>query len=113
MLSNQFLAEVKTTIQHKERNIIGHLPKDRHQDFRRSWKNLHGFNDFSSAKKEYRDLVHWLGHIYHAALTSLEEANILHQAAHFQPTAQNHKNYKIYRTCKNYLQNDFTTSLLE
>lgn len=65
---------VQRCIRHKERNIIKYLPEDRHIEFRRRWKLIHSMGDWASAKKEYDDLVHWLGHINHAALQSLEEA---------------------------------------
>jgi len=69
-------AAVQRCVRHKERNIIKYLPKERHIEFRRRWKKLHGFNDYQAAKREYADLVHWLGHINHAALESLEEAGM-------------------------------------
>jgi len=67
---------IQRCVRHKERNILRYLPEDRHIEFRRRWKKLHGMNDFASAKREYDDLVFWLGHINHAALQSLEEAGL-------------------------------------
>lgn len=67
---------VQRCVRHKERNILSYLPTDRHVEFRRRWKKLHSMNDYATAKREYDDLVHWLGHINHAALTSLEEAQM-------------------------------------
>ena len=67
-------APIQRCVRHKERNIIQYLPEERHLEFRRRWKKLHGLNDFATAEREYDDLVHWLGHISSAALTSLEEA---------------------------------------
>lgn len=65
---------VQRCTRHKERNIISYLPTDRHVEFRRRWKKIHAMTDHAAAKREYDDLVFWLGHINHAALTSLEEA---------------------------------------
>jgi putative transposase len=65
---------VQRCVRHKERNIISYLPADRHVEFRRRWKKIHAMNDIAPAKREYDDLVFWLGHINHAALMSLEEA---------------------------------------
>ena len=67
-------APIQRCVRHKERNVLSYLPKDRHPEFRRRWKKLHGMNDYATAKKEYDDLVFWLGNINHAALQSLEEA---------------------------------------
>ena len=61
-------------MRHKERNIIQYLPDERHLEFRRRWRKLHGLNDFATAEREYEDLLYWLGHISTAALSSLEEA---------------------------------------
>lgn len=65
---------VQRCVRHKERNIIRYLPEDRQIEFRRRWKKLHSMANYASAKCEYDDLVFWLGHINHAALQSLEEA---------------------------------------
>ena len=65
---------VQRCVRHKERNIVRYLPEDRHIEFRRRWKKIHSMADYASAKREYDDLVFWLGHINHAALQSLEEA---------------------------------------
>jgi transposase-like protein len=69
-------AVIQRCVRHKERNIISYLSKDYHKEFRRRWKKLHGCADYSIAKREYDELVHWLGHINHAALESLEEAEM-------------------------------------
>jgi putative transposase len=69
-------APIQRCVRHKERNIIRYLPEDRHVEFRRRWKKLHGMSDYASAKREYDDLVFWLGQINHAALQSLEEAEL-------------------------------------
>ena len=60
-------------VRHKERNILSYLPKERHKEFRRLWKKLHGSADIIIATREYEELVTWLGHINHSALESLEE----------------------------------------
>lgn len=65
---------IQRCVRHKERNILRYLPEDRHIEFRRRWKKMHAMNDFAAAKREYDELVFWLGHINHAALQSLEEA---------------------------------------
>lgn len=65
---------VQRCVRHKERNILRYLPEDRHIEFRRRWKKIHSMADYASAKREYDDLVFWLGQINHAALQSLEEA---------------------------------------
>ena len=69
-------APIQRCVRHKERNILSYLPKDRHLEFRRRWKLIHSMNEYAPAKREYDDLVHWLGSINHAALTSLEEAQM-------------------------------------
>jgi putative transposase len=69
-------AIIQRCVRHKERNIISYLPKNYHIEFRRRWKKLHGCAEYSIAKREYDELVHWLGHINHAALESLEEAEM-------------------------------------
>ena len=65
---------VQRCVRHKERNIIKYLPKQRHREFGRRWKRLHGSVNYQMALREYEDLVHWLGHINHCALDSLEES---------------------------------------
>ena len=67
-------AAVQRCIHHKERNILSYLPQERHLEFKRRWKMLHSFNDYSSSEGEYTSLVSWLSRINHAALTSLKEA---------------------------------------
>lgn len=67
-------AFIQRCVRHKERNILKYLPQVHHMEFRRRWKKLHGCVDFGSAKREYAELVEWLGKINHAALESLEEA---------------------------------------
>ncbi len=67
---------IQRCVRHKERNIIKYLPEDRHIEFRRRWKKLHALNEYAVAKREYDDLVFWLGHISSAALQSLEEAEM-------------------------------------
>lgn len=66
---------VQRCVRHKERNVLKYLPKERHPEFRRRWKLIHGCVDFYNAEREYNDLVLWLGGINDAALSSLEEAN--------------------------------------
>jgi hypothetical protein len=60
-------APVQRCVRHKERNVISYLPSDRVLEFRRRWKKLHAMSDYASAKREYDDLVHWLGHINHCS----------------------------------------------
>ena len=67
-------AIVQRCVRHKERNILKYLSKQRHQEFIRRWKRLHGSASYQTALKEYEDLVRWLGHTNHAALDSLEES---------------------------------------
>jgi len=67
---------IQRCVRHKERNIIGYLSHGYHMEFRRRWKRLHGSADYGIAKREYEQLVEWLGHINHSALTSLEEAEM-------------------------------------
>lgn len=69
-------ATVQRCVRHKERNIISYLPSNRVLEFRRRWKRLHGMNDYYAAKKEYDSLVRWVSQINHAALQSLEEAQM-------------------------------------
>ena len=67
---------VQRCIHHKERNVLSYLPEDRHLEFRRRWKKLHGMNDYASSKREYTRLVDWLNRISHSALASLKEAEM-------------------------------------
>lgn len=67
---------VQRCVRHKERNVIKYLPKERHQEFRRRWKMVHGCVDYYKAEQEYNDLVDWVGRINDAALSSLEESNM-------------------------------------
>jgi putative transposase len=69
-------AKIQRCIRHKERNIIQYLPKEHHAEFRRKWKLLNGSADYGQAKREYDRLVHWLGHVNHSALSSLEESEM-------------------------------------
>jgi len=65
---------VQRCVRHKERNVLKYLPKERHKEFRRRWKLVHGCVDYYKAEREYNDLVNWVGRINDAALGSLEEA---------------------------------------
>lgn len=65
---------IQRCVRHKERNILRYLPKERHAEFGRRWKELHGSSDYTIASRHYEDLKHWLGGINHAALESLQEA---------------------------------------
>lgn len=67
---------VQRCIHHKERNILSYLPLDRHTEFKRRWKKLHGFTDYVSSKLEYDGLSSWLKGINYAAFTSLEESEM-------------------------------------
>ena len=67
---------VQRCIHHKERNILSYLPQDRHIEFKRRWKKLHGFTDYISSKVEYEALLSWLKSINYEAFTSLEEAGM-------------------------------------
>ena len=67
---------VQRCIQHKKRNILKYLPKERHKDFCRRWKRLHGLHKYDDAVSEYKGLMNWLGNISHTAVTSLEEAEM-------------------------------------
>ena len=69
-------AAVQRCIHHKERNVLSYLPQERHLEFKRRWKMLHGFNDYSSSQREYNNLLSWLSRINHAAFTSLKEAGM-------------------------------------
>jgi putative transposase len=67
-------APIQRCVRHKERNVIGYLPKANHTEFRRRWKKLHGNISYHVAKKEHQELLDWLGTINDAAMTSLKEA---------------------------------------
>ena len=67
---------VQRCIHHKERNVLLYLPQDRHTEFKRRWKRLHGFTDYVSSKVEYESLLSWLKRINHAAFTSLKESEM-------------------------------------
>ena len=69
-------ASVQRCIHHKERNVLSYLPQERHLEFKRRWKMLHGFNDYNSSQREYNNLLSWLSRINHAAFTSLKEAEM-------------------------------------
>jgi putative transposase len=68
-------APIQRCVRHKERNVIGYLPKANHMEFRRRWKKLHGNVSYNLAKKEHQELLDWLGEINDAAMTSLAEAD--------------------------------------
>lgn len=70
------IGHIQRCVRHKERNIISYLPRQHHMEFRRRWKRLHAYANYSDAKREYEKLVQWLSHINHAALSSLEEAEM-------------------------------------
>ena len=65
---------VQRCVRHKERNILGYLPKVRSQEFRRRWRKLHGNVSFDRAGRELKSLGKWLESINLEALNSLEEA---------------------------------------
>ncbi len=67
-------AVVQRCIHHKERNVLSYLPQERHLEFKRRWKMVHGFNDYDSSQREYNKLLSWLSRINYAALASLKEA---------------------------------------
>lgn len=67
---------IQRCVRHKERNIIKYLPKERHKDFYRRWKKLHGLHNYQDAVSEHKGLMNWLGNISHTALSSLEEAEM-------------------------------------
>ena len=69
-------ASIQRCIHHKERNVLSYLPQNRHLEFRRRWKMLHNFNDYSSSEREYNNLLSWLNKINHSALSSLKEAGM-------------------------------------
>jgi len=69
-------APVQRCIQHKKRNILKYLPKERHSEFYRRWKKLHGLHNYQDALSEHKGLKNWLSNISHAAVTSLEEAEL-------------------------------------
>lgn len=69
-------AAVQRCIHHKERNILSYLPQAHHLEFKRRWKMLHSFNDYSSSQREYNNLLSWLSKMNYAALTSLKEAGM-------------------------------------
>ena len=69
-------ASIQRCIHHKERNVLSYLPQERHLEFKRRWKMLHGFNDYSSSQREYNNLLSWLSRINHTALTSLKKAEM-------------------------------------
>ena len=62
---------------------------------------MHGVNDFVSAKREYDELMFWLGQINHAALQSLVEAELetltVIRAQRATATAQDSTFNKSYR----------------
>ncbi len=67
---------VQRCIHHKERNILSYLPKEKHLEFKRRWKKLHGLEDYESAKKEHDSLLKWLKKISSEASESLKEAHL-------------------------------------
>ena len=67
---------VQRCIHHKERNIVSYLPKDRHLEFKHRWKKLHTLHDYNTSKREYKNLLNWLGQISHSAFESLKEAEM-------------------------------------
>lgn len=69
-------APVQRCIRHKERNVIKYLPEERHIEFRRRWKLIHGSVDYTIAKTELENLQGWLAGINHAAAQSLKESEL-------------------------------------
>ena len=69
-------APVQRCIRHKERNVLSYLPEERHIEFRRRWKLVHGCADYVVAKREYDSLLHWLSQVNHASAESLREAEL-------------------------------------
>jgi transposase-like protein len=67
---------IQRCVRHKERNIIQYLDKQHHAEFQRRWKKLHGYVNYDAALAEYKMLEHWLSQINHAALNSLQEAEM-------------------------------------
>ena len=69
-------AVIQRCIRHKERNILSYLPKERHSEFLRRWKKLHGLCHYGDARREYEDLMKWLNDISYSAVESLKEAEM-------------------------------------
>jgi transposase-like protein len=69
-------SRVQRCVRHKERNILRYLSHGNQMEFCRLWKRLHGMADITEAKREYERLRQWLGQRNHAALTSLDEAEM-------------------------------------
>lgn len=67
---------VQRCIRHKERNILDHLPKEKHPEFRRRWKLIHSATHHSTAKAEYERLLPWLAAINLDAQASALEAEL-------------------------------------
>ena len=65
---------IQRCVQHKRRNILKYLPQERHGEFNRRWKKLHGLTVFQDVLREYESLRNWLGGISYSAQTSLEES---------------------------------------
>lgn len=69
-------APIQRCVQHKKRNILKYLPRERHPEFYRRWKKLHGLHNYRDALSEHQGLMNWLSNISHTAVTSLEEAEL-------------------------------------
>ena len=69
-------AVIQRCIRHKERNILCYLPKERHSEFLRRWKKLHGLCHYGDARREHENLMKWLSDISYSAVESLKEAEM-------------------------------------
>jgi len=58
---------------HKKRNILGHLPKRYHSEFKRRYDLTLGIIDYEEAKRKMKELLKWLGKINTSAMNSLSE----------------------------------------
>lgn len=65
---------VQRCVRHKERNVLGYLPKADHPEFRRRWKLIHSMARYSDARVQLESLVHWLRQRNLEAAASVEEA---------------------------------------
>ena len=65
---------IQRCTQHKRRNVLEYLPAERHGEFNRRWKKLHGLKAYQDVLREYESLERWLGGISYPALSSLQEA---------------------------------------
>jgi len=67
---------------HKKRNILGHLPKRYHSEFKQRYDRTIGMTSYEEARNELKHLLKWLEKINTNAMNSLSESGELLLTVH-------------------------------